>query len=159
MSHGRAAAEVPLVRGLRLGMVCCCCCLTRRRFRLHDAMHLTRRRFRWALKIVPISTEATIGRLSRLWWLGHALFAGCQSLCLPSLHLCLSVCSSAFGLWISVLWIAENPTLGRLVRLIARWSGPLWCVSGCIPKAGHLGCIRSFIEVRQMALVLDLLVG
>jgi hypothetical protein len=67
-----------------------------------------------AEQIVPISTEATIGRLSRLWWLGHALFAGCQSLCLPSLHLCLSVCSSAFGLWISVLWIAENPSSGKI---------------------------------------------
>ena len=67
-----------------------------------------------AEQIVPINNEATIERLSRLLWLGHALFAGCQKMCLPSLHLYLYVCSNAFGLWISVPWIAANLSFGKI---------------------------------------------
>ena len=57
------------------------------------------------------------------------------------------------------LGLLRTRALGRLVCLIARWNGPLWCVSGCIPKAVHLGNICSFIEIRHLALALDLLVG
>ena len=112
-----------------------------------------------AEQIVPINSEATIGRLSRLLWLGHALFAGCQKMCLPSLHLYLSVCSSAFGLWISVLWVAENLSSGKIGSPYSEMERPFVVRIWVHSKGGSSGLHPQLYQDYANGLVLDLLVG